>query len=232
MPQESSRGEAECPYCRHDLKKFPSRKARCQACKNEYYVRTDPETREKLILTLSEVEVHEEKQKTFYLISAFEDKLRNMVEERRFSKIEQLVQNDLRSRFGEKIVKEDAVWSLSNALALDAIRNQDIDLLRRIYWQQGLFLHERGREHLFIIRKFYELQLSEYRNSDVVKSVEIITAGQGSCSACREQDGKIFSITDALKLMPLPCRSCCNEMVSGDPVGWCRCVYGPVVDNH
>jgi hypothetical protein len=50
---------AQCPYCNKQLPKFPSRKAACPFCKKIYYVRTDPLSGDKVVLT--ELQVDENK---------------------------------------------------------------------------------------------------------------------------------------------------------------------------
>jgi len=62
--------------------------------------------------------------------------------------------------------------------------------------------------------------------------VTISTAGRRhACSACKTQSGKVFSIDEALRLMPLPCSTCSFSLFSTHP-GYCRCIWLPVVEEQ
>jgi hypothetical protein len=63
--------------------------------------------------------------------------------------------------------------------------------------------------------------LLQYKRTGAVSRVEVF-AGNGSCEKCKSQNGKIFTVEDAIKTRPLPCKECDHEM------GYCRCVYLPV----
>ena len=66
--------------------------------------------------------------------------------------------------------------------------------------------------------------LRSYAESRVVKYVEIISAGQNSCSVCRGLDGKRFLLKNELSNPTLPVKKCISNY------GYCRCCYVPVVD--
>ena len=55
-----------------------------------------------------------------------------------------------------------------------------------------------------------------------------MTAGDQSCKNCRRLENKIFKISDALKLMPLPCKDCTYPLYDEDK-GFCRCSYSPKI---
>jgi len=64
--------------------------------------------------------------------------------------------------------------------------------------------------------------LLQYKQSGVVSKVEIL-ASPNSCDHCKSQQGKIYTVEDAIKSRPLPCKGCGHEM------GYCRCTYLPVI---
>lgn len=66
--------------------------------------------------------------------------------------------------------------------------------------------------------------LLQWNKSGVVLRVEIL-ASDNSCKYCKSQNGKIYSISDAIKNKPLPCKNCNNEVY-----GYCRCTYLPVIE--
>lgn len=66
--------------------------------------------------------------------------------------------------------------------------------------------------------------LIEYKKSGVVKYVEISSAGENSCQACKRLNGKRFRLKDELLNPTLPVKNCTGGY------GYCRCCYIPVVD--
>lgn len=65
--------------------------------------------------------------------------------------------------------------------------------------------------------------LLQYRQSDVISKVEILAAPD-SCKHCKSRQGKIFTVEEAIKTRPLPCKECDHE------TGYCRCTYVPVIE--
>ena len=64
--------------------------------------------------------------------------------------------------------------------------------------------------------------LLQYKQTGAVSRVEILAAPD-SCDHCKDQQGKIFTVEEAIKTRPLPCKKCDHEM------GYCRCTYLPLV---
>ncbi|MFA6973186.1 MAG: hypothetical protein WC238_00405 [Parcubacteria group bacterium] len=65
--------------------------------------------------------------------------------------------------------------------------------------------------------------LLQYRQSSVIFKVEILAA-HNSCEKCKSQQGKIYTVEEAIKTRPLPCKECDHE------TGYCRCTYMPVIE--
>jgi translation elongation factor EF-Tu-like GTPase len=65
--------------------------------------------------------------------------------------------------------------------------------------------------------------LLQYRQSDVISKVEILAAPD-SCEKCKSQQGRIYTVEEAIKTRPLPCKDCNHE------AGYCRCTYLPVIE--
>ena len=93
-------------------------------------------------------------------------------------------------------------------------------------------LFGRGRDHQQLAAESRKSELwyyqAAYRSLDIQR-VTIATSGEASCPECQPLEGREFSIDEALKLMPIPCKTCqtwANENPHG---GWCRCSYNPVV---
>jgi hypothetical protein len=76
-------------------------------------------------------------------------------------------------------------------------------------------------------------ELLHYKHcGGVVKKVKIITLNQiNICLECQNNNGKIYDIDDALRLMPLPCRKC-TCVGYGGKIGFCECSYGAILPDY
>lgn len=125
---------------------------------------------------------------------------------------------------------QDYKWGLFNQQLNQAMRKNDFNELRRIYLEMADFLEREGKNNSHILqlaRKMQSLSQKEEllaKQQDGFKKVEIL-ANQG-CPECLKQNGKIYSIDQALKEMPLPNKNCCHQY------GYCRCSYISVIDDE
>ena len=98
-----------------------------------------------------------------------------------------------------------------------------------IFHKIAMIRAEHGIEFQTSLIESIKWELLGYKNNDVVLGVKIITAGKDqACSECLKQEGKEFTIEEALKIMPLPCKSCTNDLLENHP-GWCRCCYNTII---
>src|SRR5688500_5123288 len=68
-----------------------------------------------------------------------------------------------------------------------------------------------------------------FKSIDPAIKVTISPAGSGTaCTVCEARAGKVFSIDEALHLMPLPCPTC-DFFLFSSHAGYCRCLWLPVV---
>ncbi len=135
---------------------------------------------------------------------------------------------DLTQRFGFTPSEGDIIWGLSNQLILEAMG--DWNRLTMIYLGQALFLHQSGRDCFKLLQERAKCELREQQKSDVVEKVEVSTAGNISCPDCQKLAGKIFTIEEALKEMPIPVKDCSHKINPEAPNGWCRCCYISVIE--
>ena len=130
----------------------------------------------------------------------------------------------LSKRFGKPASPADTAWGLFN----EAItRTHDPNDLKMVYYSMALFLHREGRDCFEMLRRSKELELKILQHSGVVDKVQILpTAG---CDACKRQHGRVLTINEALRRMPLPCTECTTKLYDS-PHSFCRCVYGAELD--
>jgi len=82
-------------------------------------------------------------------------------------------------------------------------------------------------EHFNNNQKIEKSRLLNYKRSSVLKKVQISSVG--GCEACQELDGKVFTIDEALKEMPIPNKECTFQLHGKIP-RYCRCTYVPVIE--
>ncbi|HQV15580.1 MAG TPA: hypothetical protein PK620_11735 [Denitromonas sp.] len=81
-------------------------------------------------------------------------------------------------------------------------------------------------EHLACAARYELLRHQEQG----VQKVKILAAGEAnSCPSCQSQNGRVFTITNALHQMPIPCAGC-TRTLCGDVPGFCRCGYVAAFD--
>lgn len=137
---------------------------------------------------------------------------------------------DLTQRFGFTPSEGDIIWGLSNQLLEEAMKENDWNKMQGIYFNQALFLHQSGKDCFKLLQEAAKCELRRYQQSDVVKKVEILTAGNQSCLVCQKLLGKILTIEEAFRDMPIPVKDCSHKINLEASTGWCRCCYIPVVE--
>lgn len=205
--------EPICPHCGGVLEKKPQRKKKCPLCKNYIYVRTSSSTSDKVLVT------EEEAKKIDWLKN-----LENYgISEKDFND----QKNKLSKQFGCIASNHDVIHSLFNKLVLE---NTDFHTLEMIYHNHALFLNEEGKDCSKILQQANKMTLLRYKQNESIglKKV-VISSCNDSCSSCQRLNGKIYSIEEALKIMPIPCKDC-SFILNDENRGFCRCIYGPVLD--
>ena len=213
---------AACPYCGSILNKPPQRKAKCPFCGNFMYVRTLPTTRQRVVVTESRAkEIEDEwtaiinKKKWLKRLGCYSVSEMDYEHEK----------NQLSTTFGQEAKDRDVVWSLFNRLI---VTKPDFQTLKTVYYDMALFLEEENRDFRTCLEQYHKMELLSYKQLGVVK-VAILSAGAGnSCEACYVQHGKVYTIEEALRLMPIPCKDCTHTL-SGERKGFCRCLYTAVI---
>lgn len=113
--------------------------------------------------------------------------------------------------------------------ALNRLVHEDPELalgLGHAAWEMGL-------DYRPIMRRAFRIQLDAYAESSVVRGVKVLPAPH-SCRACLclTSHDRIWSLDDALREEPLPCRDCTSGAAEkGSGLGWCRCAYIAVLDD-
>lgn len=213
---KSRKGEfpTSCPYCGQVLPKRPSRKRKCPFCKEMIYVRTDPETREKVITTEEGAHQIDARKKRI----AYRNRWLRVLGT--YGITSQHVEQEkarLRKRFRREPVDSDVFWGLFNSLAMHQPSQS-------LYYQMALFLDEEGRDFIHALQQSHRIELLNYKEGGITE-VEISTVrDEYCCPSCPALEGKVFRIDNALEQMPIPNRPC-TAYQNNPKQGFCRCTY-------
>ena len=218
--------EFKCPYCFVILDKEPTRKQRCKFCKQEFLVRKNYTTGEKLVMTEVNAVKFDIEKKRYYIDKSLIDglKLDMRVNPHEVDRLVVKARESLTKKFGQAPSLGDVAWSVANMLIIESAK-KNVDVAGSIYFQMAMYLHSTDRDYSSLREKSFELDLLQYKKNGVLKNVEIL-ATENSCESCKSQGGLIMSIEQALHDKPLPCNSCSYEL-NNIKKGWCRCCYAP-----
>lgn len=138
-----------------------------------------------------------------------------------------LSERDLEREIGvSKATDAAAVVVLLTEVAATA---EDLNSRRIAFHQLATYAERDGQPFHDLLAESIRCSLLAYKPYDAITNVEIRTAGPTSaCAACETQNGKIFTVDDALALMPLPCAEC-THTIRGDRPGFCRCEWLPQI---
>ena len=125
-------------------------------------------------------------------------------------------------------LSSDEKWKRFNKKLEDFMKTGDFFGLGTIYYEMADFIEEEGKDGSHLKELGYQMKLrshaatlSRYKESVVVKEVDILCAGD-PCSFCKQLQGKVFAIEQATLSKPIPVKDCIHEY-------GCRCVYLPRV---
>jgi len=136
---------------------------------------------------------------------------------------------ELAERFGRQPNSGDVLWSLYNRLAHDFAASGATPP-PFLYFLMAHFLYDEHKEFRHLLEQSHRMELLRFKEDGWVEKVSIITAGDASCEACQKLDGKVFTVDEALDQTPIPCKECTFDFGGTGQSGWCRCLYGAVVD--
>jgi hypothetical protein len=189
-----------CPYCKYEFSEAPSRKKKCPNCSNYIFVRKG------ILLTEEQVNIED-------WISRVESL---GITKKSFYEHQQ----KLSQQFGQRASFHDAAWSCLNSLLIGNINNS---VRSQVLHEMAAIVREEGKNPKEYLRESAKYALLDIKSTGMITSVKVYNCNDGLvCASCRELEGKVFSIEQAQKELPVP-NVCENN--SG-----CRCWYSPIVD--
>lgn len=83
--------------------------------------------------------------------------------------------------------------------------------------------HIAGQDPFPFKQQAARLTLEGFAASNV-KGVRILRQ-RSACATCQAVADRFYSIAEALKIQPIPCRACRFAITATEPFGLCRCMY-------
>jgi len=196
---------AACPNCGVILNKIPKRKTKCHECKEYIYVRSKQTLFSSHFLTKEDA----------VTVDAVRELAGFGIDKNHYIKKKAI----LAKKFGREPNSHDVIWSLYNSRIPKV---QDYNEASMIYYSMALYHNKLDKPYFSVLQASHRAELKAM-NRRIIKAVRIKNSGD-SCEACQKLDGKIFSISQALKEMPIPCKQCTYSL-QGGKLGFCRCYY-------
>lgn len=211
-----------CPACGKVIEGAGSAKVKCPGCGHDLHVLVDPETKERKLL--------DEEGKSKLLKRKEELKVMNKGVRLfgQYGVTKETIENELArlKKDGRDWGYPDAVWALTNKLALDAMREGEFHKLKLLYYGQALFLEFEGKDPVPLLVQSNEVALRTLQPRSGIVKISVVPG----CDACREMDGRQFTVEEALRTHPIPNPGCTHRFEEGH-YPFCRCMYLPVVED-
>ena len=176
-----------CPYCHKALKKNPKRKSKCPHCSQYIFVRSRQNLFTGSLLTEEQARAVD----WFYITAGY-----GITKEIYFKK-----KMELSKKFAKESSYSDIIWGLFNDAII--LNSDDYHILSMIYYQMAIFLEEEGKDPFPLLQDHIKMQLLGYQKKGA-KKVKIMSIDDRiTCDDCKKLDGKIMTVEEALKRMPI-----------------------------
>lgn len=206
-----------CPYCKNKLEQMPQRKKKCPHCGNFIHSIKSLVGEEKVLLTESDARdvafVTEEMKGMDYYGITKDDFAKKM--------------SEMKSERGKDVKPTDVLWRIYSDLNKEAIQKGDLQTIRNMQNSMSMVLYHEGKDFIEPKQEAKRIRLAEYRRIGFDK---VRIASPNPCEECAKNIGRVFTITEALKTMPIPNPDCTTKIRDG-PAGWCRCKYVAFFDD-
>jgi len=207
--------EAKCPTCGVVLSKMPGRKITCKACNNPIYKRTHPIDNVQILVnehgknTIEQV-YHEIAMNRRYIGIASNYCSEKEIEQQR---------NILKTRFGSEPSARDIAWgALNNRL----LRESDLHMHKMITFALAQIAYENGEPFIHLLKQVSKYELLRYKQQFIDSGLDSVKIAGGCCPACDADNGRVYTIKEALEIMPIPHSNCSYSYNNLRP-GWCTC---------
>ena len=197
-----------CPYCGHKYEKFPSSKSKCPACGEKVMVRS----REKIkrLMTTDQAAAYDQEKKE----RAHLNKIRNYLSMARLDPDElQIVHEQVMEDSGREVSVEDAVMRIIESSLREAKRRKDYEAATWICFARTHLLRDNDREFFPSLQEWHQMRLMDKQKEALRnrENTKLIVSPGCKCVECKKVDGRVLSIDEALRDLPLPVKGCAND---------------------
>lgn len=202
-----------CPYCKKSLTYIPVKDVSCPFCGNMIYVKQSKDKKEQP--EYYDRLLSENKESSIFIRKIF-DSIKGYA----FS------EDDFNNKKNFIILKTGKVPKDTEVLRSLIMELQTKGIV--VHNQLALILNWEGKDTYQFLFNVRRSELTNLKQSRIVQKVKIISGAKPgeieSCPECREIMGKVFTIDEALKQMPLPYKNCTCKIYDKNK-GLCRCIY-------
>jgi hypothetical protein len=207
-----------CPNCEAALAVVPQRKKKCPTCSKNIHIRTW--TQKKIKVLVNEADAF--KIDDYWDKVKFREQWLAELESRGISKTEFLkLKTQLSEAAGYERSDGDVLWSVYNQLLLEHHNNHSE--LRGIYNSMAWLANQEGKDAFKLLYESQRHYLLDIK--DLESSIKVEIMSLGGCENCKNQDGVVYTIQEALDKMPIPHKDC-SFTFSENGKPFCRCCYG------
>ena len=214
-PEETPEVKLECPTCKGVLEKYSMRRFKCPLCRNWIYFR-----RNRLLSMAEYDQQKQEEYKQWQRESLAEDLTKLGLNEAMYQQREQ----ELLETTGVAPTKTSVTMSLFNE---NIMKVRDLNEREERYDRLAIILNRAGEESFHILKAGAKTKLAALKKEGFT-NVSLFTSGE--CEACKPLNGKILSIEEAARTMPLPIKECKNHPYN-ETRSFCICSYEPEYDD-
>lgn len=194
----------------------PKRKKACPACGQFIYVRRTPESTEKTLMTRAQADeverrwsIYVSRSRCVSILSAFG-----------------LGENELAM---ERLhgAHSDDVAATVVLLRRITIGSDDLHQRMMAFHDLACIADKENKPFRGYLTQSVRYALLHHRSGRFASDRVEVRAGS-SCPQCQAHDREVYSVDEALRLMPIPRADCTHTLLGSQP-GFCRCMWLPVL---
>jgi hypothetical protein len=124
---------------------------------------------------------------------------------------------------------QEAVWRLMYEINLVAHRTNDNALMERTYRTMAVMTYDMGEDPGKLVELSMQYRLNQLDDASLYRTKYSRAEVVPGCRDCFTNK-RIFDLSVARSLIPVPCKQCKNRTDESHPFGLCECIWQPNLD--